>query len=110
MKLFSLSVAAVAAVIGLAPQVEANIPGTVTVTSYGTHKYGKFDKTSRTHNTDTTGTHKYGKFDNTRQVTKTAHVTHLPNGAGRGASNFGAAKKLGLTAGTGLVAGALLLL
>ncbi|CAR27145.1 hypothetical protein ZYGR_0I04170 [Zygosaccharomyces rouxii] len=106
MKLSSLSVA----VLTTLNLVDARIPGTVTVTSYGTHKYGKFDKTSRTKHVETSSTHKYGKFDNTRQATTTRHITSYPNDAAPGASNFGAAKRVGLAGGAGAVAGALLLL
>lgn len=106
MKLSSLSFA-ILATLNLA---DARIPGTATVTSYGTHKYGKFDKTSRTKNVETSGTHKYGKFDNTRQATTTRHISSYPNGAAVGPSNFGGAKKMGLAGGAGAVAGALLLL
>lgn len=105
MKLSSLSVAVLTS-LGL---VEAGIPGTATVTSYGTHKYGRFDKTSRTKHVESSGTHKYGKFDNTRQRTTTTHIKHSPNAAVPGASNFGGAKQMGLI-GAGAAAGALMLL
>lgn len=78
-------------------------------TTTGTHKYGKFNKTSRTHAT-TTGTHKYGKFDNTRKHRATEIVYKAQANAAAPAANLGSLQVFGLTAGSAIVAGGLMLL
>lgn len=76
------SVVAGAAIAGYASAKagkDTSVHTTTTVTVHGTtktHKYGRFNHTSRTHPPKNSGTHKYGKFNRTMQpATTTVYLT-----------------------------------
>lgn len=75
----------------------------------GTHKYGRFDKTKKSSTPKASGTHKYGKFDKTKRHSKTPDVKLVQANAAPQV-HYDAKQVIGLTAGSALIAGALLLL
>lgn len=80
--------------------------------STGTHKYGKFNNTHHegSKKPKSTGTHKYGKFNNTHHEKPTTEVEiKVPENDASG-NRMNSMKLFGLTTGTAVVAGALMLL
>ncbi|RCK64785.1 Hydrophilin PGA14 [Candida viswanathii] len=50
-------------------QVDKSTPTTVTTyVTQTTHRYGRFNKTSREREAENTGTHRYGRFNKTKKV------------------------------------------
>lgn len=86
---------------------------TKTYTStHKTHKYGKFNNTHHegSKKPKSTGTHKYGKFNNTHHEKPTTEVEiKVPENDASG-NRMNSMKLFGLTTGTAVVAGALMLL
>lgn len=71
-----------------------------TATTSGTHRYGRFDKTSKEPTATTSGTHRYGRFDKTANPTTTTIFITNPSAVGFAAANGTANGTNGTSNGT----------
>ncbi|QLG74247.1 hypothetical protein HG535_0G01310 [Zygotorulaspora mrakii] len=76
----------------------------------GTASYGRFNHTSRDNRPDHTGTASYGRFNHTSRTLNIEEQEARENSGSRSGSNLGPLKVLGLTVGSAVVAGGMLLL
>ena len=84
-----------------------------TTSTHTTHKYGKFNKTKKSKKADwpSSGTHKYGKFNKTKHhSTPSGEPVVKDVNAAPGPRSVNSFQLFGLTAGSAVVAGGLLLL